>query len=230
MRIVLDPADSWQAAVFKANETSSFEAVVLDKPDTGTSTLEAAVAFRTELKAKLGREARSALCRVSMMIRCQVKTGAVAGSTVAVPKSIAEKGIPRPQVHKENSTVGIYAGRLANQEVSIADSPARVKNRQCKYRSMTRQRIKTANRWSWQPLKLWKWLELQSPRYPDYPGQYWTTGRTLDVPGGDFQDARHIRVAMKAARKVRVRAIARIADREFNSTPGSEASAKPLFH
>jgi hypothetical protein len=65
--------------------------------------------------------------------------------------------------------------------------------------------------------------------YPDYPGQYWTTGRTLDVPGGDFQDIRHIRVAMKAARKVRVRAIARIGDRELNSTRGSIASAKLYF-
>ncbi|EJL6752234.1 DUF2586 family protein, partial [Vibrio alginolyticus] len=54
--IVLNPSDSWQAAVFKANETSSFEAVVLDKPNTGASTLEDAVAFRHELKAKLGRE------------------------------------------------------------------------------------------------------------------------------------------------------------------------------
>lgn len=65
--------------------------------------------------------------------------------------------------------------------------------------------------------------------YPDYPGQYWTTGRTLDVPGGDYQDIRHIRVAMKAARKVRIRAIARIADRTLNSTPQSIAAAKLYF-
>ena len=49
------------------------------------------------------------------------------------------------------------------------------------------------------------------------------------MAGGDYQDIRHIRVAMKAARKVRVRGIARIADRSFNSTPSSTAAAKLYF-
>ncbi|WP_454440249.1 DUF2586 domain-containing protein [Vibrio bathopelagicus] len=230
--IVLDPADSWQAAVFKANETSSFEAVVLDKPDTGTSTLEAAVAFRTELKAKLGREVLM-ICTLPGINDDSVSGETWAqwlAATVAVPKSIASEYITVvPQVHKENSTVGIYAGRLANQEVSIADSPARVKTGSV-LGSMTLATDKDGKPLELATLKALEVARIAVPMwYPDYPGQYWTTGRTLDVPGGDFQDARHIRVAMKAARKVRVRAIARIADREFNSTPGSEASAKLYF-
>ncbi|SIO96564.1 DUF2586 family protein [Vibrio spartinae] len=115
--IVLDPADSWQAAVFKANETSSFEAVVLDKPDTGTSTLEDAVAFRTELKNKLGREVFM-ICTLPGINDDSVTGETWAewlAATVAVPTSIASEYITVvPQVHKENSTVGIYAGRLAN--------------------------------------------------------------------------------------------------------------------
>lgn len=229
--IVLNPSDSWQAAVFKANETSSFEAVVLDKPNTGASTLEDAVAFRHELKAKLGREVFMICSLPGINDSEDGETWAEwLAQTVNVPKNTASEYITVvPQVHEGNSTVGIYAGRLANQEVSIADSPARVKTGSI-LGSMALAKDKDGK-----PLELATLKALEAARiavpmwYPDYPGQYWTTGRTLDVPGGDYQDIRHIRVAMKAARKVRVRAIARIADREFNSTPGSEASAKLYF-
>ncbi|WP_133152472.1 DUF2586 family protein, partial [Vibrio sp. 10N.261.52.A1] len=128
--MVLDLADSWQAAVLKANETSSFEAVVLDKTETGTSILEEAVAFRTELKAKLGREVFM-ICTLPGINNDPITGESWAqwlAATVAIPTSIASEYVTVvPQVHKDNSTVGIYAGRLANQEVSIADSPARVK-------------------------------------------------------------------------------------------------------
>ncbi|MGF1744977.1 DUF2586 domain-containing protein [Vibrio minamisatsumaniensis] len=230
--IVLGQADSWQDAVLKANETSSFEAVVLDKPDTGTSTLEAAVALRTKLKNTLGREVFM-ICSLPGINDDETNGETWAGwlaATVAIPKTISNEYITVvPQVHKANSTVGIYAGRLANQEVSIADSPARVKTGSV----LGSTELKTDK--DGKPLELATLKALEADRisvpmwYPDYPGQYWTTGRTLDAPGGDFQDIRHIRVAMKAARKVRVRGIARIADREFNSTPGSEANAKLYF-
>lgn len=224
--------DSWQDAVSLANETSSFEAFVLNFPATSKSLLTDAIALRSELKSKLGREVFVICTTPQINI-----TGDTAQSwatwltkTVAIQKGVASEYITVvPQVHLSNSTIGIYAGRLANQEVSIADSPARVKtgavlgdstlavDKDNKSLALAYLKTLESNRFA---VPMW---------YPDYPGQYWTTGRTLDVPGGDFQDIRHIRVAMKAARAVRIRAIARIADRELNSTPGSMASAKLYF-
>ena len=230
--MIIDTNDKWADMVELANETASFEGFVVDFPAVDKSLLEEAVTLRTTLKSKLGRET-FAIC-TTPAIDVTDKTGQSwaewLATTVAIQKNIASEYITVvPQVHLNNSTIGIYAGRLANQSVSIADSPARVKtgsvlgsadlavDKDGKALTLATLKALESNRYS---VPMW---------YPDYPGQYWTTGRTLDVPGGDFQDIRHIRVAMKAARKVRVRAIARIADREFNSTPGSIASAKLYF-
>ncbi|WP_456297305.1 DUF2586 domain-containing protein [Vibrio sp. AK197] len=229
--MIIDEKDNWQDAVFKANETSSFEAFVLDFPAADKALLESAVALRTELKSKLARET-FAICCLPEIDRSEdgQSWAQWLAKTVAIPKGIASEYITVvPRVHADGSTLGKYCGRLANQEVSIADSPARVKtgsvlgstdlltDKDGKALELSVLRTLEENRIA---VPMW---------YPDYPGQYWTTGRTLDAPGGDYQDIRHIRVAMKAARKVRVRAIARIADREFNSTPASEASAKLYF-
>lgn len=65
--------------------------------------------------------------------------------------------------------------------------------------------------------------------YPDYDGLYWSDGRTLDVEGGDYQVIEYVRIADKIARRVRLLAIARIADRTLNSTPGSIAAAQQSF-
>ena len=230
--MILKEGDDWKDAISKANETASFESFALNFPATDKTLFEDAVALRHELKAKLGREV-FVICTTP-----QIDTSEESGETwaewltktVAIQDGVASEYITVvPQVHLTNSTIGIYTGRLANQEVSIADSPARVKtgsilgstdlavDKDGKTLELATLKALEAARYS---VPMW---------YPDYPGQYWTTGRTLDVPGGDFQDIRHIRVAMKAARKVRVRAIARIADRELNSTPGSMASAKLYF-
>jgi len=230
--MMISAEDEWQDAVMKANETSSFEAFVLNFPAVDNKLLEDAIALRTELKSKLGRET-FAIC-TTPAIDNTAESGQVwadwLADTVAIQKGVASEYITVvPQVHADNSTVGIYAGRLANQEVSIADSPARVKTGSVLGSS------ELASDKDGKALELAFLKALEENRYavpmwyPDYAGQYWTTGRTLDVAGGDFQDIRHIRVAMKAARKLRVRAIARIADREFNSTPGSMAAAKLYF-
>mgnify|MGYP001209331118 CR=1 FL=1 len=230
--MILKEGDNLKEAAFKANEVSSFEAILFNMPAPDKAFLEDKIALRHELKAKLGREV-FVICTTAA-----IDNTAESGDTWAewLPKVVAvQSGVASeyitvvPQLHKKNSTVGIYAGRLANQEVSIADSPARVKTG-----SILGNSELIADK-SGSALDLATLKTLETNRYavpmwyPDYPGQYWTTGRTLDVPGGDFQDIRHIRVAMKAARKVRIRGIARIADREFNSTPGSTEAAKLYF-
>ncbi|CAM3632973.1 hypothetical protein YEEN111655_18295 [Yersinia entomophaga] len=65
--------------------------------------------------------------------------------------------------------------------------------------------------------------------YPDYDGLYWSDGRTLDAEGGDYQVIEYLRIVDKAARRVRLQAIAKIGDRSLNSTPGSIAAHRSWF-
>ncbi|TMX64567.1 DUF2586 domain-containing protein [Vibrio rotiferianus] len=229
--MIIDADDSWEDAAKKANEVSSFEFVVLGFNAENKQFLEQAVALRHELKNSLGREV-GVLCQLPA-----INNGAEGQDwaqwlidTVAIPKDVASEYISVvPNVHKGGDTLGKYAGRLSNKEVSIADSPARVQTGSVLGDTELMQ-DKNGVVLDLATLKTLEQNRLAVPMsYTDYPGQYWTTGRTLDAPGGDFQDIRHIRVAMKAARKVRIRAIARIADRKLNSTPGSIAAAKLYF-
>ncbi|HFQ5578802.1 TPA: DUF2586 domain-containing protein [Vibrio vulnificus] len=229
--MVIGADDSWQDAVKKANEVSSFEFVVLGFNAENKQFLDDAIALRQELKNALSRE-------VGVLCQLPAINNAAEGQTweqwladtVAIPQNVASEYISVvPNVHAEGDTLGKYAGRLANKEVSIADSPARVQTGSV-LGNTELMKDKDGRELDLALLKTLEQNRLSVPMwYPDYPGQYWTTGNTLDVPGGDFQDIRHIRVAMKAARKVRIRAIARIADRKLNSTPGSIAAAKLYF-
>ncbi|MGF1696556.1 DUF2586 domain-containing protein [Vibrio lamellibrachiae] len=230
--LILDQGDNWQDAVKKANEVASFEGMVINNDATDKTMLEDAIALRHELKNVLGRET------FVMMAVPKINNDPSAGQTwdeyvaacVAIVTDIASEYITVvPNVHEELDTLGKYAGRLANGEVSIADSPARVKSGSVLGRSafMT---DKAGNTLQLSQLKALEASRFSCPMdYPDYPGQYWTTGNTLSVPGSDYHDVRHIRVAMKAARFVRVRGIARIGDRTFNSTPASTEAAKSFF-
>ena len=65
--------------------------------------------------------------------------------------------------------------------------------------------------------------------YPDYSGTYWADGTVLDVPGGDYQVIENVRVIQKCMRQVYPLAVARIANRQFNSTPASIAQNKTYF-
>ncbi|MGL4193195.1 MAG: DUF2586 domain-containing protein [Vibrio sp.] len=230
--MILEEEDNWQDAVKKANEVSSFEFFVLGFDADSKQMLESAIALRAELKNSLGREV-GVLCQLPAIDNDPV-TGetwaAWLADTVAIPLNVSSEYISVvPNVHAAGDTLGKYAGRLANKDVSIADSPARVQTGSV-IGNTDLMTDKAGKALDLATLKTLESNRLAVPMwYPDYPGQYWTTGRTLDVPGGDYQDIRHIRVAMKAARKVRVRAIARIADRTLNSTPGSIAAAKLYF-
>ncbi len=230
--MILSEEDNWQDAVKKANEVSSFEEVVLGFDAETKAMIEDAITLRTELKNRLGREV-GVLCQLPAINNDPTNGQTWAewlAATVDIPKDVASEYISVvPNVHAAGDTLGKYAGRLANKEVSIADSPARVQTGSV-LGNTELMKDKAGKALDLATLKALESNRIAVPMwYPDYPGQYWTTGRTLDVPGGDYQDIRHIRVAMKAARKVRIRAIARIADRTLNSTPQSIAAAKLYF-
>ena len=129
-----------------------------------------------------------------------------------------------PQLHGNN--LGVLAGRLARADVSIADSPMRVATGAVVGLGavpVDKDGI---------PLPSAILAELDKARlsvpqtYPDYPGTFWGDGNMLDAPGSDYQVVEYLRIADKAARRVRILLIQRIADRKLNSSATSMAQNK----
>lgn len=225
------PTDmDWKDAVREAQRTQSFEGCVVLGQEWDEAKINAAHALNQELIAKMGR------WQFMLLVVAGIVTTLEGGQDwseyeaklVALQDGIkAESVTLLPQLWP--NLAGAYAGRLCNRAVSIADSPARVKTgamvglgNKPKDKDGTELPLATLqtleqNRYS---VPMW---------YPDYDGIYWADGRTLDAEGGDYQVIENLRVVYKVARRMRLRAIARVADRSFNSTPGSTAAAIMYF-
>ncbi|MDX2124911.1 MAG: DUF2586 domain-containing protein [Aeromonas hydrophila] len=221
------PTDmDWKEAVRDAQKTLSFEGVVVLGQEWDQASINAAHALNQELIAKWGRW-QFMLLAVPGIAKEQD------WSTYETELATLQEGIKAESVslipQLFTNLVGAYAGRLCNRSVSVADSPCRVKTgavvglgNKPKDKDGVELPLATLqtleqNRYS---VPMW---------YPDYDGTYWADGRTLDAEGGDYQVIENLRVAYKVARRMRVRAIARIGDRSFNSTPGSTAAAILYF-
>jgi hypothetical protein len=132
-----------------------------------------------------------------------------------------------PQLHGNDQ--GVLAGRLANAHVSIADSPMRVATGPLLGLGPVPVDI------NGMPLPTAVRVELDRARfsvsqlYSDYPGVYWADGNLLDAPGSDYQVIENLRIVDKAARRVRILLIQRVADRRLNNTPNSMAAATSAF-
>ncbi|WP_296059593.1 DUF2586 domain-containing protein [uncultured Amphritea sp.] len=132
-----------------------------------------------------------------------------------------------PQLHGNN--LGVLMGRLCNRAASIADTPMRV---------ITGALVGLGDEPTdidGVPLDMAHLKALDQARfsvpqwYPDYPGTYWADCNLLDIPAGDFQVIEHMRVLDYLARRVRVLAIARVADRKLNRTAASIEFNKTYF-
>ncbi|UIA90717.1 DUF2586 domain-containing protein [Erwinia tracheiphila] len=125
---------------------------------------------------------------------------------------------------------GVLAGRLCNRSVTIADSPARVKTGALLGLSNALPVDVEGTELTLAHLRQLHNIRYSVPMwYTDYEGMYWSDGLTLDVTGGDYPVIEYLRIVDKAARRVRVQAIAKIADRTLNSTPASIATHKTYF-
>ncbi|WP_421179670.1 DUF2586 domain-containing protein [Aeromonas enteropelogenes] len=225
------PTDmDWKDAVREAQKTQSFEGCVVLGQEWDEAKINAAHALNQELIAKWGRWQFMLLAVAGINAAEQdgQSWSDYEADLVTLQDGIkAESVALLPQLWP--NLAGAYAGRLCNRAVSIADSPARVKTgamvglgNKPKDKDGTELPLATLqtleqNRYS---VPIW---------YPDYDGIYWADGRTLDGEGGDYQVIENLRVIYKVARRMRLRAIARVADRSFNSTPGSTAAAIMYF-
>lgn len=216
---------AWVDAVLAAQRVASVEGVVLVDDVSNKAPVNDAVALRATLLAKFSRW-------VWFILSVQGPQPEESWGDYLERLSALQEGIAAPCVQLVprlfGHEPGVLAGRLCNRAVTIADSPARVKT----------GAVVDLGRDDYPPdgtgvaLDLATLQALEAKRYsvpmwyPDYDGMYWADGRTLDAEGGDYQAIEYQRIADKVARRVRLLAIARIADRSLNSTPSSMAAAQ----
>ncbi|MGZ4994165.1 MAG: DUF2586 domain-containing protein [Methylobacter sp.] len=126
-----------------------------------------------------------------------------------------------------NDAVGIYAGRLCNDQTSVADTPMRVNTGALVGRDQsTLPKDKDNIIYNNAHAKALNDQRFSVPQfYPDYEGLYWSDGQTLDAAIGDYTVIENLRVVDKAARAVRLVLISLVGDRRFNSTPAGTAWA-----
>jgi hypothetical protein len=220
--------DAWMSAVTAAQSVASVEGVVLALDVASKSAINRATEMRATLQAKFGRF-------VWFLLAVGGPNDAESWADYQLRLAELQEGIASPGVQLVprlwGSEPGVLAGRLCNRAVTVADSPARVatgavtalgsddlpKDGTGAEIDLAVLQGLQANRYS---VPMW---------YHDYDGIYWSDGRTLDVEGGDYQVIENVRVVDKASRRVRLRAVPKIADRSLNSTPGSIAAHETYF-
>ncbi|STO56743.1 DUF2586 domain-containing protein [Grimontia hollisae] len=223
----LDGVLTWAEAVDIANESGSFEAVAVIDDTTDKAEFDAMQAVTVELTNKLGRWCFfiAAVPGIDPALQTwseyetatiALQTGVAANMVVAVP-----------QLHGNNA--GVLAGRLCNRSVTLADTPMRVATGPVLDLGDTP--LDSAGK----PLGLATLGALSRERlsvpqwYADYEGIYWADAATLEAKGGDYQFLEYIRPVHKLNRRVRIKAIRRIADKILNSTPESIEMNKQYF-
>lgn len=221
-------SDAWVKAVLAAQVVCSVEGVVLSDDVTTKTQVNQAVTLRSTLISKCGRWVWFILAAQGM--QDEEAQAEYLERMATLQDGIAEKSVQLvPRLW--GNEPGVLAGRLCSRAVTIADSPARVKTGALLNMGSDELPVDGTG----EVLELATLQALEAQRfsvpmwYPDYDGFYWSDGRTLDVEGGDYQSIETLRVADKAARRVRLLAISKIGDRSLNSTPGSIAAHQTLF-
>ncbi len=142
-----------------------------------------------------------------------------------------DKAAPRvylvPQLHGNN--LGVVVGRLINDAFSLGDSPMRVASGalvglgatpvDSAGLSLTNAHLKDLadNRFS------------VPKSYTGLDGMYWADHTSLDVDIGDFKVYENLRVLDFVTRRVRLKAISKIADKSLNSSASSVAFHEGFF-
>ncbi|WP_188008996.1 DUF2586 domain-containing protein [Grimontia hollisae] len=223
----LDGVLTWEEAVDIANESGSFEAVAVIDDTTDKAEFDAMQAVTAELTNKLGRWCFF-IAAVPGIDPALQTWSEYETATIALQAGVAASMVVAvPQLHGNNA--GVLAGRLCNRSVTIADTPMRVATGPVL--DLGDAPLDSAGK----PLGLATLGALSRERlsvpqwYADYEGIYWADAATLEAKGGDYQFLEYIRPVHKLNRRVRIKAIRRIADKILNSTPESIEMNKQYF-
>ncbi len=227
--IPLADGSLWAEAVDMAmNENVRVEAVVVTTPIAVQADLTAMHAKAQEVNAEYGR--RLFFIATAEPIDDTPETGQSWSEYINSLNDLTDdlaamRASVVPYIYPD--AVGIYAGRLCNDQTSIADTPMRVATGSVVGQDQsTLPRDKNGVIYSQAHAIALNNQRFSVPAfYADYPGVYWSDGQMLDVPAGDFQVVENLRVVDKAARNVRIVLISLIGNRQFNSTPAGEAWA-----
>ncbi|GAB1254779.1 DUF2586 domain-containing protein [Desulfovibrio falkowii] len=219
---------AFESAVSTAMEHVKVEAIIRTDPITRAASVESMQALAESIMAKYMRP-------LWIMARAPEFNGA--SQTFADYQAQAaalQQGIAADQVMLTTSLwgheQGTLAGRLANEAVTVADSPLRVSTGALVGVWSSKPTDKTGRVIDISVLKALDAARFSVPQwYPDYEGMYWGDGNVLDVNGGDFQVIENLRVIQKCMRRVYPLAVARIGDRRLNQTPASIAQAQTAF-
>lgn len=222
-----EPGD-WVDAVLEAQRVASVEGVVLSQTVSDKQSINDAASLRAKLLATFGR-----WCWFILAVEGPQDKEDWADYLVRMATLQAQIAAPSVQLVPRlfGNEPGVLAGRLCSRAVTVADSPARVQTGALL--AMGSDELPVDGNGA--VLELATLQALQEKRfsvpmwYPDYDGFYWSDGRTLDAEGGDYQAIEALRVVDKVARRVRLQAIAKIADRSLNSTPSSIAAHQGYF-
>ncbi|PSW14414.1 DUF2586 domain-containing protein [Photobacterium rosenbergii] len=214
-----EDAETWAEAVDNANLTDSFEGIAIVDPVTDKTDFDALQSKAEELTSKLGRW-------VFILAACkgidkQAQTWSdYETAMLALVKDVAARWVvPVPLLNGNN--VGVLGGRLCDRSVTVADSPMRVTTGSVL--SLSEMPVDSAGK----VLEMSTIATLAEARYSvpqwyaDYEGIYWSDAMTLETKTGDYQYLEYVRPVHKANRRIRFKAIGRIADRILNSTPPS---------
>lgn len=225
-----DPAvDDWtellDAALEKPNDLK-IEAVALCEP---VMTAAEVTAANAAMYDALSKYAKYLTCHLTVSgIGATESWPDYATRVKAVITGIAATRVAVvPQLHGNN--LGVVCGRLCNPAVTIADTPMRVATG-----ALIGLGPDPVDK-DGVPLTMADIKDLAQARfsvpqwYNGYNGLFWADHALLDNDGGDFQVYEHLRVLDYLARRVRILAIARVADRRLNNTPKSIATNGTYF-
>ncbi|WP_416041858.1 DUF2586 domain-containing protein [Edwardsiella ictaluri] len=219
----------WANTVRRAMARVSVEGVIITETISTQEEILAAQALRTELNNTLGRWLWFALPVAGIDVNNEIWAEYIEKLTAL------QQGIVAPQIQLVptffGNDIGVLAGRLCNAAVTVADSPARVATGPLQgLKTLDRPVDVDDNQLGLATLQALARVRYSVPMwYADYEGLYWSDGVTLEAESGDYGVIENVRVADKAARRIRIMAIPKIADRTLNSTPGSIAAHEMLF-
>lgn len=224
--IPLADGSLWDAAVEMAmNEDIRCELVIITTPVTTQAELTAMHAKAMDINATYGRRLAFIAAARGIDPLTETWSAYITDINDLTDDLLAHRVGCVPYIYPD--ALGIYAGRLCNDQVSIADTPMRVATG-----SVIGQDHSTLPKdmngviYSNAHAKALNDQRFTVPAfYPDYPGVYWSDGQMFDTPTGDYQVIENLRVVDKAARAVRLVLISLIGNRRFNSEPIGEAWA-----
>lgn len=221
--------DDWKEAVLAALDKPSdlnVEAIVLCTPFETSGEVSAAMATASEVLARFAKFVSVIGC-VSGISESESWGEYITRISAVTDGIAAERVMVVPLLH--GNDLGCVSGRLCDPAVSIADTPMRVATG-----ALIGLGEAPADK-NGSPLIMATIQTLSERRfcvpqwYSGYDGTYWADMMTLAPEASDYQVYENLRVVDYCARRVRILAIARIANRMLNNTSASIAANKTYF-